>query len=165
MEWIVLLTSESSEINWLESGLTYGILALVIIVSLIVLSIVKRAIHKEASLKKVKAKGEKAKSYAEKLLEKVTKADLFVAATQLARLSSLVSEMEWNLACIVEDKKDVVLEGLATRLDGIATALSLKSEEAIYSEEEYADCIQSALEGVSSVLETVTAILAEKESE
>lgn len=165
MEWIVLLTSESSEINWLESGLTYGILALVIIVSLIVLSIVKRAIHKEASLKKVKTKCEKAKSYAEKLLEKVTKADLLVATTQLARLSSLVSETEWNLACIVEDKKDVVLEGLATRLDGIATALSLKSEEAIYSEEEYVECIQSALEGISSVLETVTSILGQKEAE
>lgn len=165
MEWIVLLSSESSEINWLQSGLTYGILALIIFVSLIVLSIVKRAIHKEASLKKVKTKCEKAKSYAERLLEKVTKADLLVAATQLARLSSMVSEAEWNLACIFEDKKDVVLEGLATRLDGVSTALSLKAEEAIYSEEEYVECIQSALEGIASVLETVTAILAEKEAE
>jgi hypothetical protein len=41
MAWIFMLNADTGAVNWVEVGLTYGVLAAVILVSLIALAIVK----------------------------------------------------------------------------------------------------------------------------
>ena len=160
--WFLLLNADMGAGNWMETTLTYAALLLVIIVSLIVLAIVKKSIRKEASLTKVKVKSAKAIAYATRLLNENSKRDLLIASTKLSKLCSLVLNIEWNVSCIVEDKKDIVLEGLSARLDALANKLSAKAEEAFFTQKEYLACINEAKAELIAITDQVTAIMETK---
>ena len=94
MAWFLMLNADMGAVNWVEVGLKYAALGLVIVASLIVLAIMKKSSHKEASLSKVKMKCAKADAYAKKLLSTNGKRDLLIASTKLSKLSSLISDVE-----------------------------------------------------------------------
>lgn len=162
MAWFLMLNADMGAVNWVEVGLKYAALGLVIVASLIVLAIMKKSSHKEASLSKVKMKCAKADAYAKKLLSTNGKRDLLIASTKLSKLSSLISDVEWNVACIVEEKKDIVLEGLSARLDALANTVSAKAEEAFYTEKEYLACVSAAQAELADILAKVIEIMTAK---
>ncbi len=163
MAWFLMLNADMGAVNWVEIGLTYGVLGVIILVSLIALAIVKKSARKEATLIRVKAKCQKALAYADKLLAKRTKRDLLIASTKLAKLSSLTAEAEWCATCIFEEKKDLTMEGLASRLDVLSTTLSTKAEEAFFNEKEYCSCLEQAKAELESVIAQVEALMPKKE--
>lgn len=164
MRVFLMLSAEAAGINWVEIGLTYGALGAIIFLSLIALAIVRKSIRKEASLNKVKNKCNKARAYAEKMLAKRSKGELLIASTRLSKLSNMIAEAEWNASCIVEEKKDLILEDIVTRLDALACNVSAKAEEAFFTEEEYVQSLQDGIEGLRLIVEEVSAILSQKVS-
>lgn len=165
MAWFLMLNADMGMVNWVEIGLTYGVLGVIILGSLIALAIVKKRAKNEATVLKLKAKCQKALAYTNKLLGKRTKRDLLIASTKLAKLSSLVAEAEWCATCIFEEKKDLTMEGLASRLDSLSTNLSTKAEEAFFNESEYCSCLEKTKAELSSVIQQAEALMPKKEDE
>lgn len=163
MAWFLLLNTDMGAVNWVEIGLTYAVLGLIIIVSLATLAIIKKKIRKDASLSKVKTKCVKAIEYAEKSLLHPTKRDLLIASTKMLKLVGLVSDAEWSVTCIFEDKKDLILEELAARLDKLANAISAKAEEAFLSEKEYIISMETARDELQSVIAAIDEMMAKRE--
>lgn len=163
MAWIFMLNADTGAVNWVEVGLTYGVLAAVILVSLIALAIVKKRAKKEATLSNLKTKCAKATAYLDKLSQRISKRDLLIASTKLLKLNSLVVEAEWCATCIVEDKKDMIMEGLAARLDALGTVLAKKAEEAFIAEDEYRETLAQAKTELASIAAQVELLMPQKE--
>lgn len=164
MAWL-LLNTDMGTVNWVEIGLTYAVMGLIIIVSLVSLAIMKKKMRKDASLGKVKAKCVKAMAYAEKALSHSTKRDLLIASTKMHKLVGLVSDAEWVVTCMVEDKKDLILEDLAGRLDRLANAISTKAEETFFSEKEYVVSMETARDELQAIIVLVDELQAKQKGE
>lgn len=162
MAWFMMLNADTGVANWMEIGLTYAALGLIILISLIALAIVKKSIRKEASLAKAKAKCIRAEAYAIRMMQPKGKRDLLIASTKLAKLSSLILEAEWNVLCIVEEKKDIVVEGLLGNMDALAKKISTKAEEAFFQEEEYIAFVKEVKHELSDITEKMGQIMQEK---
>ena len=155
MSLFLLLNSDMGGGNWVETWLAYATLGVIILISLIVLGIIKKVDRNEASLSKVRAKCEQADAYATEALRLKGKRGLLIASTRLSKLCALVVDAEWSISCVVEAKKDVVLEGLSTSLDALANKISSKAEEAFYTEEEYLSFLKEVKAELGSILEKV----------
>ena len=158
MSLFLLLNSDMGGDNWVETWLSYAALGAIILISLIVLGIIKKMNRREASLSKARAKCQQANAYAADALQLKGKRGLLIASTKLSKLCSLVVDAEWSMSCVVEAKKDVVLEGVSTRLDGLASKISAKAEEAFYTEEEYLSFLKEVKAELGSIVEQVKSL-------
>lgn len=150
-----LLISVSAKVAKLI--LSYGICFAIIFVALIALATFKRKTKKEMRPQTIKARCEKAKKYAEGLLSKQSSkgAHLFLGSTKLMKLTELIEDASWLAFQVVDAKKDLVYEGIANALDGLATTLGNEFAQGYIPAEEYEKDIQKAI----AVLETAIAKL------
>ncbi len=162
MAWYMMLNADMGGVNWVETGLAYAFFGSIILISLIALAIAKKSIRKEASLSKVKARCAKAEAYAARMMQLKGKRDLLIASTRLMKLSSLIVNIEWNVWCIVEEKKDIILEGILGSVDALSKKISMKAEEAFFQEEEYIAFVKEVKNELSAITEQVGQIMQEK---
>lgn len=155
----LLITGETIQLL-----LQYGVYALVIIVALIVIGIVKRNVKEQMKPESVKKACQKAKSYADGLIkESETKAPSAVmAATRLNKLRTLVEEAAWLGYQIVENKKDIVMEGVAGALDKSASSLNKTAEDGYVKSELYASVLKDTIACIDGAITKLEKLIAEK---
>lgn len=120
----------------------YGVLLGIIFVCIILIAITKKVIKTEASTKKTLAKIDKAINYVEKIKNKTSKQELLIASPKLVKLTSLISGATWNATRTAEEKKDVILDNVASSLDILATYIGKYSEETFYNQDEYIEKLE-----------------------
>lgn len=147
-----LLTETTPEMLLL--ALEYAICLALIVIAVIGMAIFKRKTRKQMSADRVKKSCQKAKAAAEEMLEgEYNKSSyLLLAATKLSHLSSLVADGAWYAFQIVGAKKNILYEGIANSLDGIATELSNASEEGYISVEEYQACLKKTIQTLDAAI-------------
>lgn len=153
---ILLLTSESSNMSWVEVIIVYAVLFSLIVISLILLAFIKRSFKKEQTFKTIKSKCEKAKNYALKIKNKTSKQDLLIASAKLNRLTSLIGEATWVITITAEERKDVILDDIASSIDNLASYVGEYSSEGFYDKNDYRkkiDYVIQTLDGIKSRVE------------
>ena len=103
---------------------------------------------------KVKKSCINAKTYAEKILDSGDNkgAHMLFGSANLLNLANLVAEAAWYAFQIVEVKKDIVMEGIANTLDGLATQVSKESEGGYIPAEEYESDVKAVIEGLDTII-------------
>lgn len=138
--------------------LAYGICLVIILLALIVMAALKRNTQKEMRPESVKKSCLKAKKYAEGLLEQNKGEQLLLGATKFMRLDGYISDAAWLAYQIVEVKKDIVFEGIANTLDGLATSVSKESENGYIPKAEYEADVKeviAVLDGIIAKLDNI----------
>lgn len=140
-----------------DALLHYGICVLVILIALIVMGIMKDKTKKELRPATVKKSCVKAKVVAEKVL--ADKKNLKVlAGTRLLKLNKYVANAFWYAFQIADTKKDLVFEGLASKLDALSLELVKEANNGYITEEEYETLVRKAIEVLDSVIEKINAL-------
>ena len=139
--------------------LAYGTCAVIILVALIVMGFMKRNTKRQMRPESVKKACLKAKQYAEKALVQNSGAQKFLGATKLHKLSVLVAEAAWLSYQILENKKDILFDGIASNLDDLATVLSKESEQGYLPEEEYEKSIKDVITSLDDTIKHLDKII------
>lgn len=128
--------------------LEYVICLIIIVVALLGMALFKRRTKKQMRAETVKKSCEKAKKAAEEMLDdgKNKGAYVLLAASKLAHLSLLVADAAWYAFQIVSAKKNILYEGIANSLDGVATELANASEEGYISVKDYQACLEKTIQ-------------------
>ena len=79
---------------------------------------------------------------------------------KVAKLRSLAEEAMWNALRLVDERKDMVFEGVASGLDAIANLLSELSDDAFADAEETERYVRVALEKTQKIIGQVDDIIA-----
>lgn len=132
--------------------LAYGVCAAIILAALILMGCMKRRTERQMRPASVKKACVKAKKFAEKSLQQHEKAKRLLGAPRLYRLSALVADAVWLAFQIAENKRDILFDGIANGLDGLATSLATESEQGYLSTEEYETSIQAAIERLDTTI-------------
>ena len=133
--------------------LSYGICFAIILFGLILLALFKHRTKKEMRPQTIKACCQKAKKYAETLMAgREKRGALLLASTKGMKLTAMVEEAAWLAFQVVEAKKDLVYEGLAGSLDGLATKLGNDFMQGYISAEEYERDLQTAINGLDAAV-------------
>ncbi len=133
--------------------LAYGTCVVIILAALIFMGFMKRHTKRQMRPVSVKKACVKAKKYAEESLEQHSGAKKLLGATKLHRLSVLVAEAAWLSYQIVENKRDILFDGIAGGLDGLATSLEKESAQGYLPEEEYESTIKGAIALLDGTIE------------
>lgn len=132
--------------------LAYGACAAIIFAALIAMAFMKRQTKRQMRPVTVKKACVKAKKYAEESLSQNKNATKLLGATKLLRLSVLVSDGAWLAYQIVENKRDILFDGIAGSLDGLATSLARDSEQGYLPDEEYEASVKAAIESLNATI-------------
>lgn len=142
-----------------DALLHYGVCVLVILIALIVMGIMKNKTKKELRPDTVKKSCVKAKVVAEKVL--ADKKNLKVlAGTRLLKLNKYVANAFWYAFQIADTKKDIVFEGLASKLDALSSELVKEANNGYITEEEYEMHVRKAIEVLDSVIVKINSLAA-----
>ena len=126
--------------------LYYGIILAVIAVTVLLMGVFRRKTKSELRPEKMKKACVKAKKYAEEILAPGEDgARVLLGATKLAVLSKHVANAAWYGFQIVSSKKDIVIEGIANALDGVATMLHNEAEDGYVPADEYESVVKKAI--------------------
>ena len=126
--------------------LYYGTILAVIAVTMVLMGVFRRKTKSELRPEKMKKACVKAKKYAEEILASGEDgARVLLGATKLAVLSKHVANAAWYGFQIVSSKKDIVIEGIANALDGVATMLQNEAEDGYVPADEYKSAIKKAI--------------------
>lgn len=139
--------------------LSYGLCAAIIAAALIIIAALKRHTKKQMRPEAVKKSCVKAKKYAAGLLVQHKGTQMLLGATKLAKLNAYISEAAWLAFQIVEAKKDIVFEGIAGTLDGLATEVSKESENGYIPAEEYEADVKKAIAGLDGVIAKIDTLI------
>ena len=140
-----------------DALLHYGICVLVILIALIVMGIIKNKTKKELRPATVKKSCVKAKVVAENVL--ADKKNLKVlAGTRLLKLNKYVANAFWYAFQIADTKKDLVFEGLASKLDALSFELVKEANNGYITEEEYETQVRNAINVLDSVIEKINSL-------
>ena len=142
--------------------LAYGACVAIIFAALIVMAFMKRNTKRQMRPVSVKKACAKAKKYAEESLSQNKSTKKLLGATKLLRLSVLVSDAAWLAYQIVENKRDILFDGIAGGLDGLATSLAKESEQGYLPEEEYEANLKSAIDSLNGTIEKLDKMIALK---
>lgn len=133
--------------------LSYGICLVIILLGLILLAALKHKTKKEMRPQTIKACCQKAKKYAETLMTgRLKKGALLLVSTKGMKLTGMIEEAAWLAFQVVEAKKDLVYEGIANSLDGLATQLGNEFMQGYVSAEEYERDLQIAVNGLDAAI-------------
>ena len=148
-----LLAQMSTEVLWL--CLEYGICLIVIMVAIIGISFFKRRTKREMRAETVKKSCMKAKKYAEEILNEGDHKGTYMllGSTKLGHLGACVADAAWYAFQIVNVKRDIVYEEIATTLDVLATELSTQSENGYIPVGEYRACVEKTIARMDVVME------------
>lgn len=141
----------TNNVSWVDVIVKYSVLVLIIFISLILIALVRRYFRKEASVKRLKNKCEKAKTYALKIKDKVSKQDLIIASAKLNKLTSLLKDATWIAMRCAEDKKDIILDEIASSLDVLATSIANYAEEAFYTKKDYQEKVNHVIKDIENI--------------
>ena len=126
--------------------LYYGIILAVIAVTVLLMGVFRRKTKSELRPEKMKKACVKAKKYAEEILTSGENgARVLLGATKLAMLSKHIANAAWYGFQIVSSKKDIVIEGIANALDGVATMLQNEAEDGYVPADEYESVVKKAI--------------------
>ena len=126
--------------------LYYGTILAVIAVTVLLMGVFRRKTKSELRPEKMKKACVKAKKYAEEILASGEDgARVLLGATKLAVLSKHVANAAWYGFQIVSSKKDIVIEGIANALDGVATMLHNEAEDGYVPADEYESVVKKAI--------------------
>lgn len=140
--------------------LAYGVCAVIIFAALMAMALLKRHTKRQMRPIAVKKACVKAKKYAEKSLFQNQKAAKFLGASKLLHISMLVSDAAWLAYQIVENKRDILFDGIAGGLDGLATTLAKESEQGYLTEEEYEAEVKAAIAGLDAQIAKLDKMIA-----
>lgn len=140
--------------------LAYGICAAIILGALIVMGFMKRNTKRQMRPITVKKACEKAKKYAQAALVQGNAAQKLLGATKLHHLSALVSNAAWLAYQIVENKRDILFDGIAGSLDSLATSISKDSEQGYLPDEEYEESLKVAIETLDATIAKLDKMMA-----
>ncbi len=152
-----MLNVLATSVQVMKLLLYYGACFAIILVAAIATICLKHQTKKEMRPTAVKKRCEKAKEYAKRSLTNKDKAKLFAAA-KLVKLNGLVEEASWLAFQIFEKKRDIVFEGIANSLDGLATAISKEAYDGYLSVETYEECLNGAVKTLDGALEKLEEI-------
>ena len=126
--------------------LYYGTILAVIAVTMVLMGVFRRKTKSELRPEKMKKACVKAKKYAEEILTSGENgARVLLGATKLAMLSKHVANAAWYGFQIVSSKKDIVIEGIANALDGVATMLHNEAEDGYVPTDVYESVVKKAI--------------------
>ncbi|MBE5747322.1 MAG: hypothetical protein E7352_04020 [Clostridiales bacterium] len=139
--------------------LAYGVCGGIILVALVAMGFLNRRTKRQMRPISVKKACMKAKKYAEESLAMGDNAQKLLGATRLHRLSALVSNAAWLSYQIVENKRDIVFDGIASGLDGLATSLAKDSEQGYLPDEELETSLKAAIDSLNSTIAKIDKII------
>ena len=140
-----------------DTLLHYGVCALVILIALIAMGIMKNKTKKELRPAMVKKSCVKAKVVAERVL--ADKKNIKVlAGTRLLKLNKYVANAFWYAFQIADTKKDLVFEGIASKLDALSSQLVKEANNGYISEEEYETLVRNAIDVLNSAVEKINSL-------
>ena len=126
--------------------LYYGTILAVLAVTMVLMGVFRRKTKSELRPEKMKKACVKAKKYAEEILTSGENgARVLLGATKLAMLSKHVANAAWYGFQIVSSKKDIVIEGIANALDGVATMLHNEAEDGYVPTDVYESVVKKAI--------------------
>ena len=126
--------------------LYYGIILAVIAATVLLMGVFRRKTKGELRPEKMKKACVKAKKYAEEILASGEDgARVLLGATKLAMLSKHIANAAWYGFQIVSSKKDIVIEGIANALDGVATTLHNEAEDGYVPTDVYESVVKKAI--------------------
>ena len=161
--WNVLLNAFSFDFSadTIKLLLYYGVIIVVIVAALIVMGLLRRKTKSELRPEKVKKACLKAKKYAEGILASGEHkgSHALLGATKLAALSKHIANAAWYGFQIVGEKKDIVIEGIANELDGLATEISNESADGYVPAEAYEKDVQKALDALNGIIAKLDGII------
>ena len=145
--------------NAFRLAIQYGWYILLIVAGLLLL--VKRKSRKNLTPSAVRQSCLTLKKKLEVVLDERDKSrnGLFNQA-KVAKLRSLAEEAMWNALRLVDERKDMVFEGVASGLDAIANLLSELSDDAFADAEETERYVREALEKTQKIIGQVDDIIA-----
>ena len=143
----------ASSLGW-GTLIKYGVCIAVIAIGLICIGLLRRKDRKILTEKSLLNACRKAQELAEKLLNKKNE-KLLTPSGKLMKLSSVISDAEWIAVRLVEEKKDISIEGIANDLDGIANEVSFVAKDSFVKAEEYKNCVLNALARLNGTLEQI----------
>ena len=142
--------------------IAYAFYAIVIFVGLALIGVFKKREKRLLTAETVKKRCGAAAKFATQLIEH--KAGVLMLPTaRLARLSSMISDAEWLALRLVEEKKDIVFDGIAKDLDSLATEVSNKSAEPFISAKELTDCLEKARKKLNATVNKLETLIAHRE--
>ena len=146
--------------NAFRLAIQYGWYILLIVAGLL-LAFVKRKSRKNLTPSAVRQSCLPLKKKLEVVLDERDKSrnGLFNQA-KVAKLRSLAEEAMWNALRLVDERKDMVFEGVASGLDAIANLLSELSDDAFADAEETERYVREALEKTQKIIGQVDDIIA-----
>ena len=147
--------------NAFRLAIQYGWYILLIVAGLLLLAFVKRKSRKNLTPSAGRESCLTLKKKLEVVLDERDKSrnGLFNQA-KVAKLRSLAEEAMWNALRLVDERKDMVFEGVASGLDAIANLLSELSDDAFADAEETERYVREALEKTQKIIGQVDDIIA-----
>ena len=147
--------------NAFRLAIQYGWYILLIVAGLLLLAFVKRKSRKNLTPSAARQSCLTLKKKLEDVLDERDKSrnGLFNQA-KVAKLRSLAEEAMWNALRLVDERKDMVFEGVASGLDAIANLLSELSDDAFADAEETERYVREALEKTQKIIGQVDDIIA-----
>lgn len=142
--------------------LEYAVCFLIVIGALLALGFLRRRTKKEMRAEAVRKSCLKAKAYAEEILGDVKNkgAYMLLGSTKLGHLSGLIADACWYAYQIVNARRDIVFEGIATSLDTLASAISVESDDGYIPINEYQAYVKKAIGELEVVIEKLDGIIA-----
>lgn len=139
--------------NGFRLAIQYGWYILLIVAGLLLLAFVKRKSKKNLTPSAVKQSCLLLKKKLEAVLcEKDKNRNGLFNQAKVAKLRSLAEEAMWNALRLVDERKDMAFEGVASGLDGIANLLSELSDDAFADAEETERYVREALERTQKII-------------
>ncbi len=127
--------------------LEYALCFVIVVASIFCIALFKRRTKREMRAERVKESCIKAKKLAEEMVSdgKNKGTYMLLASTKLSHLSSLVADAAWYAYQIVNGKRNILYEGIATGLDVLATEISTASEDGYIPVKDYRACVEKAV--------------------
>ncbi len=138
-------------VSTLKLLLYYGVCFGTIFLVMIIIAIMKHKTKREMRAETIKKSCAKAKKYAQKLLDDKERIKL-LGTTKLLKLTGFVEESAWLAFQAFEGKKDIVFEGLAGKLDGLANTLTEAASGGYIGTEDYEEQLRGTIDTLNTVI-------------
>ncbi len=146
-----------------QLAIQYGWYLIVIIAGLLLLAFVRKKSKKTLTPEAVRQNCAALKKRLEDMLseERKSKNGIFNQA-KMMKLCSSAEEAMWSASRLVDERKDLVFDGVAGNLDGVANLLSEASANTFAENAETAAHVREALEQVERIIVQIDEIISSR---
>ena len=150
----------------IQLAIQYGWYLILIVAGILLLALVRRRAKKNLTPEAVKQNCISLQKRLEDTLkedekEKSGRSGMF-SQTKLMKLRSMAEESMWSAARLVEERKDLVFDGVVSSLDEIANLLADCADNAFAEREENEKIVRAALNKTEGVLAQIEAIIKQR---